>query len=155
MKNNRIKGICVAMVTLFISFNAFAQSVPKKPGVVKGTITAKDSVIKQKKFSTEEFSGWAKVEKDFDANCFYKSLKANAINMSCKSCADVYMVLQMKFDALGSCIATKVIIESKCGVKMPAKLKQQWLNYFGGKYVFPPTFRGKVIEVQIGKQMSC
>ena len=155
MENKKRIGICVAIASLFFTLNSYGQSVPKAPGTVKGTITAKDSVTKQKKFSTDEYSGWSKVEKDFDANCFYKSLKANAINMSCKSCAEVYMVLQLKMDALGHCIATKVIIESKCGQKMPAKLKQQWLNYFGGKYLFPPTFRNKVIEVQIGKQMSC
>jgi hypothetical protein len=145
MKNRFSKAI--AALFCVVSLGAAAQT--------KGSITASDSVIKQEKFDKVLWSGWSKVETEWTAAVFYPSLKTNAVKMNCKTCESVTMVVQLKVDALGHLVASKVIKENKCGTKFPPKMKTQWLNYFGGKYEFPPAFRNKVVQVTLGTGLKC
>lgn len=147
MKNRKfIVVIAAACCFMLFSLGVSGQT---------GTITSKDTVIKQEKFDKTFWSGWSKVETDWNAKIFYPSLKSNNVKMNCKNCENVSMVVQLKIGANGKLSASKVISENLCGGKFAPKMKTQWLNYFGGKYEFPAVFRGKVIQVQLGTGLKC
>jgi len=133
--------------TLFIAF-AFFLFAPKLFSQADTAVVSDNALGGAAKIS------WDSIKGNWTKNILPGLLKKSHIDLSCRNCPEVIMVVEFTIDSTGKVTAYKVDSGKKCGEKFPQGLEKQYLDYFL-KLTFPPDLWGKRIKARLGTSLVC
>lgn len=115
---------------------------------------AAESAPEDFELSDVQYAAWKKISNFWLADDFEKIKFENKIDISCKSCAGVYMDVIIKINASGKLEYYKLVKGKKCGMELNKQFELRMMRSFI-KYEYPPELRNVTFKTRLGTILKC
>ncbi|MBI3512042.1 MAG: hypothetical protein HY064_15400 [Bacteroidetes bacterium] len=142
----KVHFIFLFVLSLLLTSKAFSQ--------VQDTLATDTAAVWDYQLGGQAKISWDSIKGYWTKNILPAILKRSHIDLSCRECPEVIMVVELTIDSTGHITKYKLDSGKKCGEKFPLGMEKQFLDYFL-KTTFPPALCNKKIKTRLGSSLLC